>query len=140
MRNTAIEDHLNRKLKPRWLGPLIVIRQSAGGSYLLAEMDSTMLHRKVAKFRVIPYFARERITYDTKLPDIIDLSEQGLKESEKSAEPEEVEPNFSEDLWFGDKRLGSKADNEDTSNEAESDASSEGELDEEDQERPLEEN
>ena len=26
MRNTAIEDHLNRKLKPQWLGPLIVIR------------------------------------------------------------------------------------------------------------------
>ena len=62
MRNTAIEDHPNRKLKPRWLGPLIVVRQSAGGSYLLAEMDGTMLHCKVAKFRVIPYFARERIS------------------------------------------------------------------------------
>ena len=32
MRNTSIEDHLNRKLKPRWLGPLIVIKQASGGS------------------------------------------------------------------------------------------------------------
>ena len=42
-------------------------------------------------------------------------SEQGLKELENLAEPEEVEPDFSEDLWFGDKQLGSKADNKDTS-------------------------
>ena len=72
MRNTAIEDHLNRKLKPRWLGPLIVIKQSVGGSYLLAEMDGTML-----KFRVIPYFARERITLNKRITAIIDLSLKG---------------------------------------------------------------
>ena len=70
----------------------------------------------------------------------MDLSEQGLKELENLAEPEEVKPDFSKDLWFGDNRLGSKADNKDTSNEAESEASSEGELDEEDEEHPLEEN
>ena len=107
---------------------------------MLVEMDSTMLHRKVAKFRVIPYFARERITLNERMTDIINLSEQGLKELENSAEPEEVDPDFSEDLWFRDKQLVSKTDNKDTSNEAESDASSEGELDGEDQEHPLEEN
>ena len=70
---------------------------------MLAEMDGTMLHCKVAKFRVIPYFAREWITLNKRITDIIDLSEQGLKELENSAEPEEVKPDFSEDLWFGDK-------------------------------------
>ena len=89
MRNTSIEDHLNRKLKPRWLGPLIVIKQASGGLYLLAEMDGSVLHSKVARFRVIPYYAREQIKLDKKIQEIIDLSEEGLKQLEESAEPEE---------------------------------------------------
>ena len=100
MRNTSIEDHLNRKQKPRWLGPLIVIRQSRGGSYLLSEMDGAMLHRKVAKFRVIPYFARRRISIPKDVHELIDLSEEGLKKLEETEEPVEESAEPSRDLWF----------------------------------------
>src|SRR5205085_4693515 len=67
MRHTQIEDSLDRKMKLRWLGPMIVIRQSRGGSYILSEMDGSTLHNKIAKFRVIPYYPRKNI----KLPDNI---------------------------------------------------------------------
>ena len=106
MRNTSIEDHLNKKLKPRWLGPLIVVKQANGGSYLLAEMDGSVLHKKVAKFRVIPYFARQKLTLTDEIKHLIDLLEEGLKKLEESAEPKsDVEPDTAKDLWFDEVNL-----------------------------------
>ena len=110
MRNTAIKDHLNRKLKPRWLGPLIVIKQSRGGAYLLAEMDGSVLHRKVARFRVIPYFARRKISIPRNVHELIDLSEEGLRELEEAPEPEDETEETGRDLWFEGVRLKSSED------------------------------
>ncbi|TDL24407.1 hypothetical protein BD410DRAFT_695988, partial [Rickenella mellea] len=55
VRNTAIEEELNRKTQPRYLGPYVVVRRTQGGSYVLSEMDGTVLRNGVAAFRVIPY-------------------------------------------------------------------------------------
>ena len=59
MRNTAIEKSLNRKTRPRYIGPMVVVGRNRGGAYLLAELDGAVLDRPVAAFRLIPYFARE---------------------------------------------------------------------------------
>ena len=76
VRNTAIEKALNRKMRPRYLGPLIVLGRNRGGAYLLCELDGTVLDRPVAAFRVVPYFAREAIEF----PDsVLDVSPERIR-------------------------------------------------------------
>ena len=70
IRNTAIEKELNRKTKPRYLGPYKVVRQTKGSSYVLAELDGTELSRPIAAFRVIPYIQRSTLKTLTKGPDL----------------------------------------------------------------------
>ena len=97
MRNTAIESSLNSKMKPRYIGPMIVVTRNRGGAYILAEMDGSVYQNKVAAFRVIPYYPRKSIT----LPDIpgsgFDITEAQIRELEQSTEDGEnhrVDLNF----------------------------------------------
>ncbi|ETW75500.1 hypothetical protein HETIRDRAFT_330546 [Heterobasidion irregulare TC 32-1] len=90
IRNTAIEKALNRKMRPRYLGPLLVISQNRGGAYILAELDGSVLDRPIAAFRVIPYFARKKLD----IPDLdalLDISAQRLREMKATVDedPEE---------------------------------------------------
>ena len=62
VRNTAIEKELNRKTKPRYLGPYEIDRHTKGGSYVLKEMDGTILRQGVAAFRLYPYLKRDSET------------------------------------------------------------------------------
>jgi hypothetical protein len=92
IRNTAIEKALNRKMRARYLGPLIVISRSRGGAYILAELDGSVFDRPVAAFRVIPYFARTSLDLPS-LDELIDISTERLSqmENDESADPEELD-------------------------------------------------
>ncbi len=81
IRNTQIEKSLNRKMRPRYLGPLIVMSRNRGGAYIVCELDGTVLDRPIAAFRVIPYFARRSIQAPN---DIRDISTARLREMELS--------------------------------------------------------
>jgi hypothetical protein len=81
LRHTAIEKALNRKMRPRYLGPLIVISRNKGSAYILAELDGSLFDRPVAAFRVIPYFARKHIDLPP-LEDVLDVSIARLRELE----------------------------------------------------------
>jgi uncharacterized protein (DUF1919 family) len=52
--NTAIEKALNRKMCPRYTGPLVVMSRNCGGAYILCELDGTLSHSPFAAFRVLP--------------------------------------------------------------------------------------
>jgi hypothetical protein len=58
VRNSRIEDTLNRKTKPRYNGPMVVVRKTIGTSYVVAELDDAESQLRVAGFRLIPYFPR----------------------------------------------------------------------------------
>ena len=102
VRNTAIEKALNRKMRARYLGPLIVITRNKGGAYVLAELDGSVFDRPFAAFRVIPYFARTSLD----IPDpetLLDISKERLMEMKNSEttdpDDEDIETDeaFSED-------------------------------------------
>ena len=48
VRNTAIEKSLNRKMRPRYLGPLVVVSRNRGGAYIICELNGAMFDRPIA--------------------------------------------------------------------------------------------
>ena len=92
IRNTAIEKSLNRKMRVRYLGPLIVISQNKGGAYIVSKLDGSVFDCPIAAFRVIPYFARQHIDIPP-LDKLIDISARQLCELKDStaADPADEE-------------------------------------------------
>jgi len=58
VRNSRIEMEHSRKPKPRWLGPFVVIRRHERGSYILSELDSSILVDRIAASRIKLYYPR----------------------------------------------------------------------------------
>ena len=112
MRNTRIEESLNRKVFPRYLGPLIVIRKNKGGAYILCEMDGATLHQPVAEFRVIPYYARKSLKLPENIHDLIDINAKTLKELE-NAETRWDEP-LEPELLYPEVKIRLPEDDEET--------------------------
>jgi hypothetical protein len=60
MCNTRVKSSLDRKTKPRYLGPYEVERKTRGGAYILNELDGTLYpQNNVAAFRLLPYITRD---------------------------------------------------------------------------------
>ena len=70
---------------------------------MLVELDSTILHQKVGAFRVVPYFARQKIELPADIHDLIDVLKEALKRIEESEDIDERLPDkdFSfDDVWL----------------------------------------
>ena len=81
--NTAIEKALNRKMRARYLSPLIIISRNKGGAYIVAELDGSVFDCPIAAFHVILYFARTTLDIPP-LSDLIDIYNNRAQEMEDS--------------------------------------------------------
>jgi hypothetical protein len=84
VRNSRIEESLNRKTKPRYTGPMVVVRKTVGTSYVVAELDGTQSQLRVAGFRLIPYLPRS----STSIPIVSNISDD---EDTTEDDPEDVQ-------------------------------------------------
>jgi len=88
MHNTKIEYALNKKMKPRYDGPFIIISRNCGGTYILCQLDGSVFHRPIAAFRLLPYHAHDSIY----LPDdMMDIDTQKLRELEQSNVEDDID-------------------------------------------------
>jgi len=60
VRNSRVESDLRWKTKPRYFGPMVVIRRTRNGAYRLAELDGAVSKLRYTAFCIIPYFARSQ--------------------------------------------------------------------------------
>jgi len=59
VRNSSLDKGLQNKTKPRYFGPMVVIRRTKGGAYVLGELDGSLSKLRFAAFRLIPYLPRD---------------------------------------------------------------------------------
>ncbi|KIM47366.1 hypothetical protein M413DRAFT_63767 [Hebeloma cylindrosporum] len=79
VRNTATEKNLDKKMKARYLGPMVVIRQTKGGSYVIAEMNGALWQSKVGAFCCVLYYACKAIELPKNVLEWLDISEESLE-------------------------------------------------------------
>jgi len=80
VKNSAIEMLADRKIKPRYLGPMVVVRKLQEGAYILAELDGSVWQNRVVAFRVLPYLSRKKLDFNLEVKDLLDTSKEGLLE------------------------------------------------------------
>src|ERR1700733_2472085 len=100
--NSQIEYALDRKLKPRNLGPLIVISRTKGGVYILCKLDGTVLQRPIAAFRLVPYFARTSIFLPPNFINISDIQLHQLEEMDLAEDREAIDIEGPSTKLFGE--------------------------------------
>jgi len=91
VKNSAIELLADHKMKPRYLGLMVVIWYLRGGAFILAELDGSVWQNKVAAFRVIPYLTRKEISYNKEVKDLLDTLEESVKALEEKMDTRDLD-------------------------------------------------
>ena len=91
VQNMRFEESLNRKTKPHYVGPMVVVHKTIGTSYIVAELNGSQSQLRVAGFRLIPYFQWT----STSVPIISNLSDN---KDAMEEDPEDVQYLASLDL------------------------------------------
>ena len=85
-------------MRPRYVGPMIIVSRNRGSAYIICDLDGTLVHAPVAAFRVVPYFARHELNIPD-LEDHIDVSTTRLRELERSTSADPDDPEIAEPAY-----------------------------------------
>ena len=100
IRNTRIEQEMNRKHKPRYLGPYVLREQRSSGTWAINELDGTPSRSTIAGFRILPYITRN--------PQALMELAKGLEEdsdSDSDSDEEETKQKDKLDAWDSDEDM-----------------------------------
>ena len=89
VRNSAAEVTHQKKMKPRYFGPMVVVKKTRNGAYRLAELDSAVSRLRFAAFCLVPYLARSRAVISvTRLldPDNLEALNTAVEDSDGADE------------------------------------------------------
>jgi hypothetical protein len=95
VQNTAIEKSLDCKMRLQYLGPYIIISRNTSGTYILAELDGTVLKNAIGAFCVIPYHPLKSIP----LPNIFDIIDITRTELQQREQLNEEDDEFNAEDW-----------------------------------------
>ena len=70
-------------MRARYISPLIVISRNKGSAYIISELNGSVFDHPIAAFRIIPYFARQRINVPP-LDELIDITSRRLHKLEET--------------------------------------------------------
>jgi hypothetical protein len=111
VQNNKIDMELDRKTKPRYLGPMVVIRKTQGGSYILAKTDRTLSKLWYAAKRLIPYNSRS-ITPGETLSSLLNRSDEELYMMTHEPDNEASHADGDGDGFTGDEPVDAERDAE----------------------------
>jgi hypothetical protein len=89
VRNSRVEASLDQKTKPCWIGPMVIVRQTSHGDYILAEMDSAVSKLHFATFCVIPYHARRKALVDLQTFFVFPDTDEEMEDEKDEMEMDE---------------------------------------------------
>lgn len=89
VRNSQRDAGLTSKYSQRYLGPYEIVRARKSGSYILKELDGTVMLKAVAGFQLLPY--KPCVPRDLYLENV---------EADSSSEPVTEEDDSSSDSMF----------------------------------------
>ena len=98
VQNSHIKKEPNHKMKPHFLGPMVIVHQMQGGAYILAELNGTVSRLRYATFCIIPYLARfpDRILVTALMDEAELVDVQICSESFPPADDPSEEATFDE--------------------------------------------
>jgi len=82
--NKKIEPNVGKKGKPCYFRPIVVVKHLQSSTYLLTEVNGTVLHLKFAAFQLIPYHLCSRKYLE--ITEFVDKKDIDGEEEEETVE------------------------------------------------------
>ena len=92
IQNTAIKKALNKKMRPYYFGPMVIVSHNCSGAYIICNLNGMLAHALIAAFQIVPYFTHEHLD----LPDLKQHINVSMTRLRKLEDMTTADPNYPE--------------------------------------------